>query len=663
MLFRSRPLLPILHVLVLAGLATALRAALPDISFRPGGDLSGWRVGGGASGLVATTNGLEITLTGDDPQLVSPPLSFPTGRTLHLKLRVRSGTAGEFQVFPYREHAREGASVRFQVPAFRWVDACIPLPVDGDGWHLRLDPPGTNGTCAVKRLWVEETGTVGITRVIADGPQVVLQVEGVSGEAEVVSLQPGWDLTEAVRGRRAYGARFDGPTEVRIPRFAFEGEDRVDRLYRGFVVRRPPDGPVVETFGTVRHVEAFRGVSRQDWQHPQPPSRKGLQVQMVDDALALGIGHAALNVDLPALVDLGRSRDSYTWTLDGRTYHFRRSAVDAIPVKALSDAGVAVYLILLAYEPSNAELRRLFLHPGYDRRAPNRLGAFNTVDADGIAWLRATLEFLADHFSQPDQAHGRVAGYIVGNEVTAHWHWANLGEASADAFIDAYLAAVRITHTAVRTATSGARVYLSFDHHWNLVYGNQPLRAIAGRDLLDRFQALARMGGDFDWHLAYHPYPENLFEPRTWLDKTAEPRPESPRITFRNLGVLTDYLRRPGLLHDGRPRRVILSEQGFHSDGTPEGEAAQAAGFCYAWKRVTALEGIDAFILHRHVDHGHEGGLNLGLWRRKPDSVATPDTPKPFHGVFKAAGTDAEEEAFRFALPLIGIGDWGEIAR
>ena len=198
MLFRSRPLLPILHVLVFAGLATALRAAQPDLSFGPGDDLSGLKTGGGAAGLVATTNGLEITLTGEDPQLVSPPLSFPTGRNLHLKLRVRSGTAGEFQVFPYREHASEGASVRFQVPAFRWVDACIPLPVDGDGWHLRLDPPGTNGTCAVKRLWVEETGTVGITRVIADGTRLVLQVEGVTGEAEIVSLQPGWDLTEAV---------------------------------------------------------------------------------------------------------------------------------------------------------------------------------------------------------------------------------------------------------------------------------------------------------------------------------------------------------------------------------------------------------------------------------------------------------------------------------
>lgn len=37
---------------------------------------------------------------------------------------------------------------------------------------------------------------------------------------------------------------------------------------------------------------------------PKPPSIKGLQVQMVDDALALGIHHAGVNLNVTALVDL-----------------------------------------------------------------------------------------------------------------------------------------------------------------------------------------------------------------------------------------------------------------------------------------------------------------------------------------------------------------------
>ena len=37
---------------------------------------------------------------------------------------------------------------------------------------------------------------------------------------------------------------------------------------------------------------------------PDQPNKKGLQVQMVDDALTLGIHHAAINVSYGSLFDL-----------------------------------------------------------------------------------------------------------------------------------------------------------------------------------------------------------------------------------------------------------------------------------------------------------------------------------------------------------------------
>ena len=51
------------------------------------------------------------------------------------------------------------------------------------------------------------------------------------------------------------------------------------------------------------------------------------------------------------------------------------------------------------------------------------------------------------------------------------------------------------------------------------------------------------------------------------------PNPDTPRITFKNLEVLTEYLRRPELLYKGQPRRVILSEQGFHTPDGPDGRS------------------------------------------------------------------------------------------
>ena len=102
----------------------------------------------------------------------------------------------------------------------------------------------------------------------------------------------------------------------------------------------------------------------------------------------------------------------------------------------------------------------------------------------------------------------------------------------------------------------------------------------------------------------------------------------------------------------------------FRSPGA-EGELKQAAAYAYAYKRAEALPGIDSFILHRHVDHGAEGGLNLGLWTRRTDngSMADPAKKKRIYEVFQKAGGPEQEEAFRFALEVIGIKSWAEILR
>ena len=76
-----------------------------------------------------------------------------------------------------------------------------------------------------------------------------------------------------------------------------------------------------------------------------------------------------------------------------------------------------------------------------------------------------------------------------------------------------------------------------------------------------------------------------------------------------------------------------------------------------AWALVQREPGIDAFVLHRHVDHAHEGGLRLGLWTRQPDSVCTPRQRRRMAEVFAACDTDAWPACAAFALPVVGCDD------
>ncbi len=399
--------------------------------------------------------------------------------------------------------------------------------------------------------------------------------------------------------------------------------------------------------------------------YPHITSKKGLQVEMVDDAIALGVRHAALNLDLARLIDLEGGPDSIAFESEGRTFHFRRDYVEANDrrVKSLSDAGMVVTFILLNYRNSSDALNRITLHPRYDPACPNHLSAFNMETPEGRVHFQSCLEFIAGRYGRADRQFGRVWNYIVGNEVNSHWFWCNMGRVTMEQFADDYLRAVRLCATAVKKYSTHARVFVSLEHHWNIRYpGGDARQSFPARAFLEYFVSQARAGGDFDWNIAFHPYPENLFNPRTWLDKSATTNQDTPRITFKNLELLPGFLRQPAFLFAGRPRHIILSEQGFHMADDSDGELLQAAAYCYAYFKTDHLPGIDAFIYHRHVDNAHEGGLNLGLWRRGAGAGDNRSSlKKRLYDVFQHADQPDWEEHFAFALPVIGIARWDEI--
>lgn len=394
---------------------------------------------------------------------------------------------------------------------------------------------------------------------------------------------------------------------------------------------------------------------------PAPPDIKGLQVQMVEDALALGIHHAGINVNIASLLDLSGKAEGPKVTAGGREFRLNAGYLAGLDgqVKPLSDKGVLVYLIMLSYPSKEAARDAVCIHPGARKDYKYSVGAFNSVTEEGRAYLQAVTEFLAARWSGAQPEHGRVWGWIVGNEVNSHWMWYNLGNMPMAKAVGEYEAAFRIMHGAVRTASAQARLYISFDHHWKISMGGiSAEEATPGRDFLDAFGAKVREGGDYDWHVAWHPYPEDLGNPRAWADKSITFDDETPKVTFKNLEVLCRHLERKELLWKDKPRRVILSEQGFHTLKKPEGEQLQAAAFAYAWEKCRRLPLVDAFIYHRHVDHAHEGGLRLGLWTNAPKSIADPHSKKQIWELFRKAGTAEWDEAAKFALPVAGLESW-----
>ncbi len=504
-----------------------------------------------------------------------------------------------------------------------------------------------------------------IIKATATQIQITLPPNDHGGKVAVYELAPN-EKDDAWQDKKPVETA--GTAARRIARLSFDRFEksrsgRRDRLYSKFVVV-----PVErkEPIMAARFVEDFNALPRRKLPFPRSGSKKGLQVQMVDDAIALGVQHAALNVDLANLFAWNPMPDAIPYAVDGERFLFNPMAVAQLDqqVIPLSHAGMTVTLILLNYtKTTGAPVADVMRHPNYSDACPNNLSAFNTATADGAKHYRAAVEFLIDRYTQPDGRFGRALGYIIGNEVNSHWHWCNMGEVSMEEFTEEYLRAMRIAATAAAKICPTARVYMSLEHHWNARFDSQT-KSFPGRAFLDLFARRAREQGDFDWHLAHHPYPDNLMEPAFWKDKAATNDVNTtPKITFKNIELLPEYLRRPELLRKDQPRHVILSEQGFHTKGGRDGEILQAAAFCAAFFKIANIDGIDSFILHRHVDYRDEGGLKLGLWARNEvvPGPAEPGRPKLIHEVFRMADTPAWPAAFEFAKPIIGIKDWSEL--
>ncbi len=399
---------------------------------------------------------------------------------------------------------------------------------------------------------------------------------------------------------------------------------------------------------------------------PSPASKKGLSVQMVDDAISLGIQHATINVSLGALMGTPNQPGAIKFNHDGHDIwingHYAQS-LDA-QIKPLSDAKVIVYLIILAYPTHDPAKDKILLHPKAKPDAKYIIGAFNTVSEAGVRNYRGLISFLAERYSGAHPESGRAWGWIIGNEVNSQWMWYNLDHMPMEGVATEYEKAVRIAHETISKHSLNARVYLSFDHHWNAsMPGISDQESYKGRNFLDSFARIAREHGDFEWHVAHHPYADDLANPRTWLDKSAWPNDNSPHITFKNLEVLCKHMEKPELLWKGKARRIILSEQGINCLPTPDGESLQDSGFAYTWEKIARQPLIDAYIWHRHVDHAKEGGLRLGLWTFKKDTINTPDRKRSLHDLFKKAGTPEWAEAAKFALPIVGLKSWDELAK
>ena len=398
---------------------------------------------------------------------------------------------------------------------------------------------------------------------------------------------------------------------------------------------------------------------------PRTQNIKGLQVQMISDAEELGVQHAGINISYNSMLyrNYNHPQNTILYHFEGEDFYFKKSTIDYLDnqIKSLTDNDMVVSAILIMYktEMNQDTPNEFIVHPDSDNQGT--VYAVNTTNEIGVKYYKAITNFIAERYSRVDKKYGQIMNYIVGNEVGQNKIWNNMGPKLLPDYVKEYERTLRLTNTIVKSNCKEARTYISLDHFWNAENSPDALWNYDNKLLVDVLNDYVQAGGNFGWHMAFHPYPEDLFDPEFWKDTSATDSFNTYRITFKNLDVLVKYLQQQHLLYNGEQRRIILSEQGFHSNNTPEHQVISAAAYAYAYYKVKFLPGIDSFILHRHVDHALEGGLNLGLWTNEPGEVCSPYEPKKMYEVFKYIDTEHSLQVTEFAKAVIGIDSWESV--
>jgi len=378
--------------------------------------------------------------------------------------------------------------------------------------------------------------------------------------------------------------------------------------------------------------------------HPLPApaagSVKGLHVQMPDDALALGIRHAVFYANLGDwFMEFPEGGNTLFFRFDGEEYFIRRTVAeetDAL-IRPLAEQGVLVYLTLLNAPVWQTEVSSRFWkklrHPDCEEECAASL--FDVMRKEGCRFYRAFVTFLAERYTREDMRFGRVSGFLIGNEVNTQKDWANAGPLPFGDFAAQFTTALRLAWQCASAVCKSLRIYTPVDHFWAAsAVPDNPVSAYPARDLLAAIAHCCLLEGEFPWHVAVHPAPMDPFRTDFENETEADFSPDSRCLTLRNLTVLRDFLLLPALRFDGESRRILLTEVGFHSDGTPEGEERQADAFRRAYRMAESIPEIDALLYYSHTDNEDEGGLCLGLRRTDP-ATGEAGEPKAIYPVFR----------------------------
>ncbi len=440
----------------------------------------------------------------------------------------------------------------------------------------------------------------------------------------------------------------------------------MNRLYSKFVVAKQEADGSYTLLTSAKYVDNVTMLAENTEKYPTGSSKKGLQIQMFEDAQLLGVQHTVVNVPINEYMLGANSNEAMSFVYNGQTFYVDKAKIALLDhrVKTYTEAGITVYFNIILTAPDEAaheNIRALYFE---DISPDAALYALNTRSETAMRHFQAFMDYMCARYTRADHLYGFVPAVILGFEVNSGRIWNNAGSFDTANYVYSYVTAFRTTYIAMTSHYSEGRVYLSLGNNFGTSSYDTSNDLDVKQDFpakrfLEVFSETIKQSGDIPWGLSINPYASDPSLTEYWTDPYATDNYDTPFITMKNIDVLTDFLSEEAFLYKGDVRSVIIGEFGVSGSSNDHvSMTKQAAAFALAYYTAAQNEHIDAFIYHRHVDHSGESQY-YGLWSNAFNTIVEPESKKTIYNVFQKIDTAESEEVTAFVRQTVGNGAWG----
>lgn len=565
------------------------------------------------------------------------------------------GKAGDFMRLDLGTNS--GVRIELRNIHFRKMNASELAAYEAEQAQIRKDESIRDALSA----YLKKEYSSAVTGVKVDRNEITITGEySADGNYSLCEIYPNDTLVTTTHFKNKIP--IDGnPFRVTVPRMMTKNNLGYDRLHSRWVIVKE-EGNNESIASHARYADVIQPVQSMPAGILQ--SKKGLggffMNEYVGDIDHLGIKSITVNIPVTAMMYSYPAGNTVAHTYGDKKYYFSLDYLARLDdaLKLASSKGIVVAAIILvqkASESADPVIGNLLQHPDFTAEGIYTMP--NLTTDEGVHCYAAALDFLASRYNRANNTYGRIHKWIMHNEVDAGLTWTNMGRKPMLNYLDTYIRSMRMCHNISRQYDPNSEVMGSFTHSWT-----EPVELYSSKEMLTALQKFSTLEGDFQWGIAYHPYPQDLNEPKTWNDSKATFSSNSPLVTFKNLEVIDHWVKLSENKYQGSVKRSLwLSENGTNSRTYDDKDLKeQAAGFAYAWKKLAKLDGIDAIQWHNWIDNRTEFGLRIGL-RRFPDDSTDPAGRKPVWYAYEAAETSKEDEVFEPYKSVIGISNWNEI--